>query len=124
MCIYTRMGACGSLLVFSWVTYGDSWVESSSLGVPDPSKLQGFTHYNIAFWMSTGASDNAQEWVQGSQEQQKAIVKSYNDAGIRLGVAIFGATDKPQSDNNDPWDLAKKIVKFVKKNNLQGVDVE
>lgn len=48
----------------------------------------------------------------------------YNDAGIRLGVALFGETDKPLSNDNDPWTLAKKIAKFVKKYNLQGVDVD
>lgn len=49
---------------------------------------------------------------------------SYNDAGIRLGVAVFGATDKPQTLGHDPIALANEIGAFVMKYGLQGVDVE
>jgi hypothetical protein len=49
---------------------------------------------------------------------------SYNDAGIRLGVAAFGAESKPQSSGNDAIDLANKLAAFVIRYGLQGVDVE
>lgn len=48
----------------------------------------------------------------------------YNKYGIRLGVAVFGAADAPQSNGNDPVVLARTIAAFVKQNNLQGVDVD
>ena len=51
-------------------------------------------------------------------------VRSYNDEGIRLGVAVFGATDKPQTQGHDPIALANEIGAFVVKYGLQGVDVE
>lgn len=108
-----------------YIAYGDSYLNNNSFGVPDPSALRGFTHYNIAFWTSTdGGSDNVAEWIQASTTQRKAIVNAYNNAGIRLGMALFGETDAPLSNGNDPYQLANKISNFVKKYNLQGVDVD
>lgn len=108
-----------------YIAYGDSYVNNNSFGVPDPKALNGFTHYNIAFWVSTdGGADNVQEWMQASETQRKAIVNAYNKAGIRLGMAVFGETDSPLSNGEDPNRLADRISDFVKKYNLQGVDVD
>ncbi|UZJ54144.1 hypothetical protein CBS101457_003464 [Exobasidium rhododendri] len=108
-----------------FVAYGDSHVANNSLGVPDPSALLGFQYYNIAFWTSeNGAADNVAEWVSGTDAQRRAIVQAYNNAGIRLGVSVFGETSKPQSTGNDPLVLANTIAAFVIKYGLQGVDVD
>lgn len=112
-------------LLPKYIAYGDSYLNNNSFGVPDPNALKGFTHYNIAFWTSTdGGSDNVAEWIKASVTQRKAIVKAYNDAGIRLGMALFGETDAPLSNGEDPYKLANRITNFVKKYNLQGVDVD
>lgn len=86
--------------------------------------LDGFTHYNLAFWLTSGPADNALEWSQGTKAQRRAIVKAYNDAGIRLGVSVFGSTDYPQNTYDNATELALVIKSFVKGHSLQGVDVD
>lgn len=111
--------------LYSFAAYGDSYVESNSLGVPDPSRLKGFTHYNVAFWTtSAGPADNALDWSQGTKAQRQAIVKAYNSAGIRLGVSAFGATDKPQDRYSNATEMAVVLKGFVKGHSLQGIDIE
>lgn len=110
-----------------FVLYGDQWVQGSKLGVPDPNKIKGFTHYNAAFWMATsGPADNAMAWTQGSDDERKAIVKSYNEAGIKLMVSAFGATDVPQTSAGlgNATKTANRLADFVIKYQFQGVDVD
>ncbi|THU80875.1 glycoside hydrolase [Dendrothele bispora CBS 962.96] len=70
--------------------------------------------------------DSAQWWEkQGAKQQQ--IKKSYNDAGIKIIVSVFGGGAdemKITSLVNDPAGLANKIGDWVKANNLDGVDVD
>jgi hypothetical protein len=119
-----------------YVSYGNYILSNNSIGTPDPSSsINGLTHFNLAFWVSNGGnasragdvytgSGNADQWALGDPKVQKAIVKEYNKYGIRLGVAAFGAFDKPQSSGNDPVALAITLAAFVRQNNLQGVDVD
>ncbi|PWN38392.1 glycoside hydrolase, partial [Meira miltonrushii] len=108
-----------------YVAYGDAYVNNQSFGVPHPEALKGFTHYNIAFWVSTsGGVDNVQAWMQASETVRKAIVNAYNNAGIRLGMSVFGETDSPLANGDNPYHLADQIADFVEQYNLQGVDVD
>ncbi|KDN50379.1 glycoside hydrolase family 18 protein [Tilletiaria anomala UBC 951] len=109
-----------------FVTYGDS-DNGGSTGVPDDpySDIAGYTHYNIAFWtVNGGPQDNAYKWHQASKSVQKKYKQAYNDAGVKLMVSAFGASDKPQSSGRNAVDVATSIAKFVIDNNLDGVDID
>ena len=84
-----------------------------------------FSSYNIAFWtIKYGPADNAGIWAAASQSKQKAVKQKYVDAGIKLMVSAFGATDTPQSSGLSATEVATRLANFVKQNNLDGVDVD
>jgi len=71
--------------------------------------------------------DSAQWWEQQGASKQKETRKKYNDAGIKIIVSVFGGSPEEMSITSkidDPEGLAKKIGDWVKKNNLDGVDVD
>lgn len=110
-----------------FVLYGDQWVGNNTAGTPNPSKLKGFTHYNIAFWVATeGPQDNALAWTQATDKEREAVKKSFHDADIRLMVSAFGATDVPQSGDGlgNATKTANRLADFVVKYGLDGVDVD
>lgn len=57
-------------------------------------------------------------------EVQKALKKKYNDAGVKILVSAFGATEFPTTSKIDPIECATKLGTFVKDNNLDGVDID
>ncbi|PWN29301.1 glycoside hydrolase [Jaminaea rosea] len=110
-----------------FVLYGDLYFQDDTFGVPPVNKVKGFTHYNVAFWMATsGPADNALAWTQATDEQRKKIKKAYNDAGIKLMVSAFGATDTPQTGAGlgNATKTANRLADFVRKYNFDGVDVD
>ncbi|KAK7451181.1 hypothetical protein VKT23_012513 [Stygiomarasmius scandens] len=71
--------------------------------------------------------DSAQWWEQQGASKQNEIRKTYNDAGIKLIVSVFGGgagETSVTSQISDPEGLAEKIGTWVKANNLDGVDVD
>jgi hypothetical protein len=50
------------------------------------------------------------------------LKKKYNDAGMKIMVSAFGATEEPTHFN--PEDACTKIANWVKTNNLDGVDLD
>jgi chitinase len=78
----------------------------------------------LAFWLTQGPFDKAQEWASMAADQRAAIKSEYKNAGISLIVSAFGATDTPTTSGADPVDTANKVVSFVKQYDLDGVDVD
>ena len=50
--------------------------------------------------------------------------KYYSNAGVKLLVSAFGATQEPTSLGVDPVDCANKLSQFVKDNLFDGVDID
>ena len=50
--------------------------------------------------------------------------KKYHDAGVKILISAFGATEFPTTAKVDPVDCAKKLASFVINNQLDGVDVD
>lgn len=48
--------------------------------------------------------------------------KAYNDAGVKIMISAFGATDMPT--DKDPVTVANDLAKFVLDNNLDGCDID
>ncbi|CAO1638205.1 unnamed protein product [Sympodiomycopsis kandeliae] len=94
-------------------------------GAPDPSHIEGFNVVNLAFYTHNGGGEGAiTKWVKASDEARREIKQKYADAGISLMVAVGGESDKPQSSGISGADYAKKVAAFVKKYQLDGVDLD
>jgi chitinase len=52
------------------------------------------------------------------------LKKKYADAGVRLLVSAFGATENPTSSGYNATDCGIELAKFVNDNNLDGVDID
>ena len=59
-----------------------------------------------------------------NDEIQKNLKKRYNDAGVKIMVSAFGATEFPTSAGADPTQCALKLGTYVKQNNFDGVDLD
>lgn len=108
-----------------FVLYGDQDVAGQSYGAPPYWNITGFNVFNLAFWtVKYGVADNAAKFAAKSDADKKWFKSRYAGAGMKLMVSVFGATDTPQSLGKDPVALGKTIAAFVKKNGLDGVDVD
>ncbi|KAJ7625684.1 glycoside hydrolase family 18 protein [Roridomyces roridus] len=105
-----------------WVTYQDK--TAAVAGPPDPSTIKGFNVFNLAFYLSTGAFDQAAVWANMGAAQRSTIKTQYAAAGIKLMVSAFGSTEQPTTAGLDPTTLANAIGQFVVNNDLDGVDVD
>jgi len=104
-----------------FVLYADDWLNT----FPTPSDLQGWTVFNLAFWLaSKGPMDNAENWQQLDDATRKQIKSSYNAAGIKLVVSAFGATEQPTTEGKDPNDVANALAAFVTQYGFDGVDID
>ncbi|KIJ53610.1 glycoside hydrolase family 18 protein [Sphaerobolus stellatus SS14] len=106
-----------------FVVYWDTWISGEN-GPPDPSNFKGYNTVMLTFLLSSGTADQAAEWASLSNSDRSSIKKKYNDAGIKLMVSAFGATDTPTSSGQDASSLAKSMADWVKKYNLDGIDVD
>ena len=66
----------------------------------------------------------AEEWAALPASQRSSLKSQYEKAGIKLIVSLFGSTDAPTSTGADPIDTANTMAAFVKKYDLDGVDVD
>lgn len=108
-----------------FVLYGDQDVAEQSYGAPPYWNITGFNVFNLAFWtVKFGVADNAQKFAAKSDADKKWFKSRYAGAGMKLMVSVFGATDTPQSLGKNATTLGKTIAAFVKKNGLDGVDVD
>jgi hypothetical protein len=96
-----------------------------------------FNYIALAFWTYAGGPvDAALVWSNliyymgagvfgdNNTEIQTNLKQKYADAGIKLIVSAFGATENPTSAGYDVYDCAKKLAEFVNDNNLDGVDID
>ncbi|KIJ53572.1 glycoside hydrolase family 18 protein [Sphaerobolus stellatus SS14] len=106
-----------------FVTYWDEWLDYQP-GMPDPSEFKGFNTIMLSFLLQDGPADQAQAWQKLSKSERTKVKKKYEKAGIKLMVSAFGMTDKPASSGADPTKLAKSMASWVKKYDLDGIDVD
>ncbi|KAI9458132.1 glycoside hydrolase [Lactarius psammicola] len=106
-----------------WVIYSNQWV-SGETGPPDPSAVKGFNTFILSFLLTSGAADQALEWQSISASDRSAIKSQYAAAGIKLLVSVFGATDAPTTAGSNPTTLADTMAAWVKKYDLDGIDVD
>lgn len=127
---------------FTYINRLTSWwgaqTVPAALGVPGfTSSPLPFNYIALTFWTyRSGALDAANMWANiganmgansfGTTTQQiQATLKGYyKQAGIKLLVSAFGATENPTTAGVDPTDCGLKLAKFVKDNQLDGVDID
>ena len=110
----------------------------AALAVPGftPTPLP-FTHVALTFWTYPGnAQDASGIWANiGSNmgpnaygttnaEIQATLKKNFTNAGVKLMVSAFGATQAPTSLGVDAVDCGLKLAKFVTDNLFDGVDID
>ncbi|KAH9940688.1 glycoside hydrolase [Amylocystis lapponica] len=96
-------------------------------GLPDPKKVkhgQGYNVFALSFLLASGSSDQAQTWEQMKASDRSRLKAEYVSAGINVIVSAFGETEKPTTDGEDPVAVAKKMAAWVKKFDMDGIDVD
>jgi len=96
--------------------------DAKEFAVPGSVPAYSYNVVNLAFWLSTGVADAALDWAALGSDQQKTFIDAYHKAGVKLLVSAFGATEFPT--NLDATAVANNLAAFVKKNNLDGVDID
>lgn len=66
----------------------------------------------------------AQAWASLTDAVRSTIKAKYAAAGIKLLVSVFGSTDTPTTTGADPVATANTFAKWVKKYQLDGIDVD
>ena len=85
---------------------------------------KGFNVFALSFLLIEGAWDKAEEWASLTAAQRTSIKSQYAAAGIKLLVSAFGSTDVPTTSGADPIATANAMAAWVKKYNLDGIDVD
>ncbi|KAJ8095295.1 hypothetical protein PM082_010518 [Marasmius tenuissimus] len=106
-----------------WVVYADTGVQGTT-GPPPVAQVKGFNVFALSFLILAGPWDKAYEWTTLTAAERASIKSQYNAAGIKLVVAVFGATDVPTSTGVDPIATANNMAAWVKQYNLDGIDVD
>lgn len=123
-----------------WVVYHNAWRAGGPPPVADVAvrllpytassvlslfcSSQGFNAFIITFLLTSGPFDMALEWANIGADARAAKKAEYNDAGIKLMISAFGATDHPTTAGADPVSLANTMAQYVKDYNLDGIDVD
>ncbi|RDB20908.1 Endochitinase 4 [Hypsizygus marmoreus] len=105
-----------------FVVYADAW--DGTNGPPAVSKIKGFNVFTLSFLLLAGAWDKAYEWTTFTDAQRATIKSQYAAAGVKLIVSAFGSTDIPTTTGADPVGTANTFAAWVKKYNLDGIDVD
>jgi len=106
-----------------FVIYADEW-QSGQTRPPAASQLTGWNTFILSFLMINGAADQALLWEQISASTRAAVKAEYAAAGISLMVSAFGSTDAPTSNGADAAATARSMAAWVKKYDLDGIDVD
>ncbi|KAJ7182478.1 glycoside hydrolase superfamily [Mycena crocata] len=96
-------------------------------GPPPAADLTGFNVVALAFLLTDGAPapySQPDQWQKLSKSQRADIKSDYAAAGIKLIVSAFGATEKHTTNGADAKDTAVAMAKWVKDNDLDGIDVD
>ena len=108
------------------------------LGTPGMAPAHDYNYMLLTFWKCQGDPlDIALLWQNAhsyfgdttklgstNHEIQVALRKKFNDAGVKLLVSAFGATEHPTSAGEDPKECGHKLGSFIKNNNLDGADID
>lgn len=78
----------------------------------------------LSFLLTSGPVDQALEWQTISASERSAIKSQYAAAGTKLLVSAFGATESPTTAGSDPIAVANTMAAWVKKYDLDGIDVD
>lgn len=78
----------------------------------------------LSFLLASGAADQAQAWEQMDSGKRTSLKQKYSDAGIKVIVSAFGSTEKPTTTKEDPTSVASQMAAWVKKYNVDGIDVD
>ncbi|KZP24609.1 glycoside hydrolase family 18 protein [Athelia psychrophila] len=104
-----------------FVIYSDEYVTGTT---PNVSAVAGYNVFALSFWLISGAADQALGFTELTADEQSSVLSTYHAAGIDVIVSAFGATDTPTTSGADPTDTANTLAAWVKKYNLDGVDVD
>ncbi|KAJ7890534.1 glycoside hydrolase family 18 protein [Mycena olivaceomarginata] len=97
-----------------FVVYSDSYVSGTN---GPPATI-------LSFLLAAGPWDKAYEWTTFTDAERATIKGQYAAAGIKLMVSAFGSTDVPTSSNLNPVTMATTMGNWVKKYNLDGIDID
>ena len=78
----------------------------------------------LSFLTAHGAVDQAQNWESLDSSKRKSLKSKYSSAGIKLIVSAFGSEEAPTTKGSDPVKTANDMANWVKKNDLDGIDVD
>lgn len=116
--------------VTSW--WGNDFL--AGFGVPGYAPSNPYNYFLLSFWLSSGPVDMALVWSKASYyfswmgdnttAIQLQIKKAFSDAGKKLMVSAFGATEFPTTEGRDATKTANDLADFVLANNLDGVDID
>lgn len=112
--------------------WGDEFL--AGMGVPGYANENPYNYFALAFWLSTGPVDLALVWAEASKyfswlgsntsEIQIKLRKAYHDAGKKILVSAFGATEFPTTEGKDAVKTANDLADFVLANHFDGVDID
>jgi chitinase len=111
---------------------------AAGLGVPGYAAKHDYNYLIFAFWgCKNGPMDvgivwqnlssylgEKNPWGTTDREVQIGVKKVYNQAGVRILVSAFGATEFPTTYYVDPVACGHALGNFVLHNNLDGADVD
>ena len=63
-------------------------------------------------------------WGNNNTEVQLGVKKAYNDAGVKILISAFGATQFPTTYYVSPVECGYALGKFVLDNHLDGADID
>jgi chitinase len=106
--------------------------------VPGEAPPHDYNYVLLAFWScNNNPADMAGIWADAYQyfgqgnkfgnntaDIQKALKKKYNDAGVKILVSAFGATEFPTSAGKSASECGEKLGNFVLNNHLDGADID
>ncbi|TFK92139.1 glycoside hydrolase family 18 protein [Polyporus arcularius HHB13444] len=107
-----------------FVVYTDKAIDGNTEVLPPLDQIQGFNVVNLAFLLSDGPHDQAQNWASLDATTRQGIKQKYNAAGVSVVVSAFGETELPTTAGLDPTTLANQMSQFVLNTDLDGIDVD
>ncbi|KAF8304366.1 glycoside hydrolase [Clavulina sp. PMI_390] len=114
-------------LAISWLNdlffYVDAWLSGEN-GPPATSEVSGYNNLILAFLLSTGTADQAQEWTLLDADTRSSTHSAYSAAGINILVSAFGSTENPTSSGLDAAGTASTMAAWVKTYGVDGIDVD
>ena len=106
------------------------------MGIPGYSN-HTYNYIAITFWTcAQGPLDIAKFWddpitylggdfIGGTNDAIRTnIKKKYSDAGIKLMVSAFGATEMPTTARHNATACAIRLADYTLKNQLDGIDLD